>query len=96
MLKPLTPPYACELAPRYIPDLWPTATLLSPLLTHSATFVLIQNGIGVHEELRSILPDDVTIISGCAWVDATILDGGKILKHGRLVSAAFSYSCPCR
>ncbi|KAF8523351.1 6-phosphogluconate dehydrogenase C-terminal domain-like protein [Hysterangium stoloniferum] len=76
--------YDCVIcATKYIPDVLPTTTILGPLLTGSLTFVLIQNGIGIHEELRSMVPDAVTVISACAWVDATILDEGRVLRHGR-------------
>lgn len=71
---------------RFIPDLISTAEVLGPLLKCTDTFVLIQNGIGVELGLRETVGTDATIISACAWVDATIVDGGTKLTHGRLVS----------
>jgi Ketopantoate reductase PanE/ApbA len=70
---------------RYIPDVITTPRLLEPLLPHTSTFVLLQNGIGVHEDLRRVAPT-ATIISVCAWVDATAINGGNVIAHGRMVS----------
>ena len=62
----------------------PTPHILKPLLTKTSTFVLLQNGIGLHEDLRCALPT-ATIISVCVWVDATAVDGGNVIRHGRMV-----------
>lgn len=63
-----------------LPDVIPTPDLLGPLLDRSDSFVLIQNGIGIEAALRRKLPA-ATIISGCAWIDATIVDNGRLLTH---------------
>ena len=69
-----------------------TPDILGPLLNHSDSFVLIQNGVGVEGALRRRLPT-ATIISGCSWIDATIAEKGRLLTQygtvGILFSAAF-------
>ena len=69
---------------RFIPDIITTPRLLEPLLSSTSTFVLLQNGIGVHEDLRRAVPA-ATIISICAWTDATAINGGNVIRHGRMV-----------
>ncbi|KDQ64189.1 hypothetical protein JAAARDRAFT_218818 [Jaapia argillacea MUCL 33604] len=59
-----------------LPDVAKTPDLISPLLTKTKTFVLIQNGIAIEADLQTAVPD-ATIISGCAWIDVTAVDGGK-------------------
>lgn len=57
-----------------------TPDVLGPLLNHGDSFVLIQNGVGVEGALRRQLPT-ATIISGCAWIDATIVEEGRLLTQ---------------
>ena len=78
---------------RFVPDVITTSRILGPLLAHTSTFVLVQNGIGVHEELRGAVPS-ATIISACAWVDATAVDGGNVINHGRMVCVFLVSSAP--
>ncbi|KAF9651688.1 6-phosphogluconate dehydrogenase C-terminal domain-like protein [Thelephora ganbajun] len=63
-----------------LPDVISTPDLLGPLLDHGDSFVLIQNGVGVEGALRRRLPM-TTIISGCAWIDATIVEKGRLLTQ---------------
>jgi len=63
-----------------LPDVITTPDILGPLLNHGDSFVLIQNGVGVERALRLQLPT-ATIISGCAWIDATIVEKGRLLTH---------------
>lgn len=69
-----------------------TPDLLGSLLNHSDSFVLVQNGVGIEGALRLRLPT-ATIISGCAWIDATIVEEGRLLTQygpvGILFSATF-------
>ncbi|TFK55378.1 6-phosphogluconate dehydrogenase C-terminal domain-like protein [Heliocybe sulcata] len=59
-----------------LPDVQDTPSLIRPLLSKTSAFVLVQNGIGIERTLREEAPGNATIISGCAWVDATVVDGG--------------------
>lgn len=79
------------LTSRALPDVLPTPKLLGPLLQHSRSFILIQNGIDIHQDLQNAAPD-ATIISGCAWIDTTAVDGGRRVVHSSMVSAPFSPS----
>jgi len=63
-----------------LPDVVSTPDLLGPLLDHGDSFVLIQNGVGVEGVLRRKLPT-ATVISGCSWVDATIVENGRLLTQ---------------
>ncbi|KIJ55457.1 hypothetical protein M422DRAFT_63517 [Sphaerobolus stellatus SS14] len=71
-------------AAKYVPDLISTTTILGPLISCGSNFVLIQNGIGVHEEIRAAVPKEANVISACAWTDATAIEGGTVVRHGRL------------
>ncbi|EUC66394.1 ketopantoate reductase PanE/ApbA [Rhizoctonia solani AG-3 Rhs1AP] len=64
-----------------LPDVVTTPQLLGPLLTRSRNFVLIQNGIGIELDLQAAVPGAV-VMSGCAWIDATVVDHGRTLRHG--------------
>jgi len=63
-----------------LPDVISTPDLLGPLVDHSRSFVLIQNGVGIEGALRHRLPT-ATIISGCAWIGAVIEDKGRLLTQ---------------
>ncbi|TCD70743.1 hypothetical protein EIP91_001772 [Steccherinum ochraceum] len=96
------------LATKCIPEVLPTEAILSPLLSHISstpatsptTIVLLQNGIGIEDKLLAYLASAndldkrVAVVSGCAWVDATSVDGGrKVTQFGneRLVLGAHKY-----
>ncbi|QRW16398.1 2-dehydropantoate 2-reductase [Rhizoctonia solani] len=64
-----------------LPDVVTTPKLLGPLLARSRNFVLIQNGIGIELDLQAAVPSGI-VMSGCAWIDATVIDHGRTLKHG--------------
>ncbi|CAE7231935.1 unnamed protein product [Rhizoctonia solani] len=64
-----------------LPDIVTTPQLLGPLLARSRNFVLIQNGIGIELDLQAAVPEAV-VMSGCAWIDATVVDHGRTLRHG--------------
>jgi 2-dehydropantoate 2-reductase len=71
---------------RALPDVVTAVDILGPLVHKAGAFVLIQNGIGVESALQIHSPNSV-IISGCAWVDATLLDSGKKLtQYGKVRS----------
>ncbi|KAI0667728.1 ketopantoate reductase PanE/ApbA C terminal-domain-containing protein [Trametes maxima] len=79
-----------------IPEIVTTPTLLFPLLNKlpegsspsndPTTFVLLQNGIGIEDDLQAALAKidaPSTIISGCCWVDTTLVDDGRrVIQHG--------------
>ncbi|OCH90915.1 hypothetical protein OBBRIDRAFT_562509 [Obba rivulosa] len=77
-----------------LPDVITTPALLTPILARLATasqptaFVLLQNGVGIEDDLLAALAEtkpgaDNVVISGCAWVDATAVDGGrKVTQFG--------------
>lgn len=53
------------------------------------TVVFVENGIGIEEEPYETLcanpqPKASTIISCCAWLGATLVDGGLAVSHGPL------------
>jgi len=62
------------------------APLVSPLLSPNTVFLLIQNGIGIEDDLRAALAArgfKNIIMSACAWVDTTMVDGGlKVTQIG--------------
>ncbi|KAI0357545.1 hypothetical protein OH77DRAFT_109518 [Trametes cingulata] len=80
-----------------VPEIVTTSALLSPLLAKLAaeptndvgvtTFVLLQNGIGIEDDLQAALAKipaaSTVLLSGCCWVDTTAVDGGrKIVQRG--------------
>jgi 2-dehydropantoate 2-reductase len=60
-----------------------TPKLFGPLLEKSNTFVLIQNGINIERDLQVAKPSS-TVISGCAWIDCTLVDNYRIMRHGNI------------
>ena len=57
--------------------------------TSTSTFVLLQNGIGIEDDLLEALSAirapgvQAAVVSGYCWVDTTAIDGGrKIVQHG--------------
>ncbi|KAH8085404.1 ketopantoate reductase PanE/ApbA C terminal-domain-containing protein [Cristinia sonorae] len=97
-------------ATKCIPEVLTTPSLLSPLLPNTTqpetnspvtTIVLLQNGVGIEDDLIAYLnatndlDKKVVVVSGCAWVDTTAVDGGKkITQFGteRLVLGVHKYS----
>ena len=73
---------------RTLADIQTTPEVLGPLINKSNTFILLQNGVGIEQDLRNAVPN-ATIISGCAWIDATAVDGGKRVDHFSLVSMRY-------
>ncbi|KAG8703318.1 hypothetical protein FRC09_004230 [Ceratobasidium sp. 395] len=71
-------------APGCLPDIQTTPQILGPLLAQTRNFVLIQNGIGIELDLQQAAGPGAVVMSGCAWIDATIVDHGRTLKHGPL------------
>ncbi|KAL7279797.1 hypothetical protein ACG7TL_006204 [Trametes sanguinea] len=77
-----------------LPEIVTTPALLCPVLSRlktspskePTTFVLLQNGIGIEDDLLAELSNiDVptVVLSGCCWVDTTAVDSGrKIVQHG--------------
>lgn len=89
-----------------VPEITTTPALLSPLLAQLSasppaqptTFVLLQNGIGIEDNLQAALAKidaPSVILSGCCWVDTTALDGGrKIAQHGNPERLVLGYHRP--
>ncbi|KAI9068717.1 2-dehydropantoate 2-reductase [Trametes sanguinea] len=77
-----------------LPEIVTTPALLAPIISRlttspskePTTFVLLQNGIGIEDDLLeelSKIDASSVVISGCCWVDTTAVDGGrKIIQHG--------------
>lgn len=67
------------------------ADMLKPLLKDNTIVVLIQNGIGLEEDLQAQLPT-AQIAAGCAYI-CTIKNGPGLIDHlsnGRLTIGSFS------
>lgn len=90
-------------------DIHTTSAILAPLIDQlhdspETSIVLLQNGVGIEDELMDTLVRrglSNIVISGCAWTDSTMLNGGTtVSQHGneRLVlgyhhpRAAISFS----
>ena len=78
-------------ATKCVPEVKKTTDILLPLLERlssspNTAIVLLQNGIGIEDQVLDWLNENGlsnTVISGCAWVDATMVDGGrKVVQHG--------------
>lgn len=78
-------------ATKCVPEVKRTIDILLPLLatlssSPDTTIVLLQNGIGIEDDILDWLDEHNlgnTVISGCAWVDTTMIDGGKkVTQHG--------------
>ncbi len=84
-----------------VPEITTTPALLAPLISKLAnaspdpnasvtsTFVLLQNGIGIEDDVLEALSAirapgiHAVVVSGCCWVDTTVVDEGrKIVQHG--------------
>lgn len=73
---------------RTLPDVVTTPEILGPLLDSSTAFLLIQNGVGIEDDLRRAVPS-ATILSACAWIFATVVEDGKKMKQTGRVSLHF-------
>ena len=82
-LVSLTGIHSLLMTPRTIPDVATTPELLGPLLARTKAFVLIQNGIGIEKDLQIAVPF-ATVLSGCAWIDCTLINNYRTLRHGDL------------
>jgi 2-dehydropantoate 2-reductase len=49
--------------------------------------VLIQNGIGIEQDLQRAVPT-ATVITGCSWIDCTIIDNYRTMRHGSIEKLA--------
>ncbi|KIJ55456.1 hypothetical protein M422DRAFT_63516 [Sphaerobolus stellatus SS14] len=80
-------------AAKFVPELISTAELLGPLLSCTSTIVLIQNGIGIHEDIQAAAPD-ATIISAATWTTSTVVEGGAVIRHGKSDRLVFGIHSP--
>ena len=73
-------------ATKSVPEVILTSRLLNPLLSRlssrsQTTIILLQNGIGIEDDLLEVLNSrglsNIVVVSGCAWVDTTVFDGGR-------------------
>ncbi|KAI0795263.1 ketopantoate reductase PanE/ApbA C terminal-domain-containing protein [Irpex lacteus] len=78
-------------ANKSLPDVHPTSKIIASLLdslvpSFETTVVLLQNGVGIEDDIYEALSRrnvNIPVISGCAWVDATAVDDGKtVTQHG--------------
>ncbi|EIN10979.1 6-phosphogluconate dehydrogenase C-terminal domain-like protein [Punctularia strigosozonata HHB-11173 SS5] len=76
-----------------LPDVLSTPALLGPLLTRTRTFVLVQNGVGIHDDLQRVVPG-ATIITACAWIDATLVANGTKLHQTGPEKLSFGFHPP--
>lgn len=79
-----------------IPDLKAASAVIKPFLAQPTdssarlpTIVLIQNGVGIEEEVQKALVECETplaghVISAVAWIGANLTEGGKRVDHGSL------------
>lgn len=78
-------------AVKCLSDVKPTSAIIEPILrtlpsSPDTAIVLIQNGVGIEEDLHNALEQlgvHNPVLSACAWVDATAVDGGRrVVQHG--------------
>ncbi|KAH9851721.1 ketopantoate reductase PanE/ApbA C terminal-domain-containing protein [Lenzites betulinus] len=93
-------------AAKSIPEVITTPALLSPIIARLAQspvekvtgFVLLQNGIGIEDDLLAALAKvdaPSVVISGCCWVDATALEKGRrIVQRGNEERLVLGYHSP--
>lgn len=93
-----------------VPDHKPASSVIRPFLKAQSggklpTVVLLQNGVGIEEEVQRNLveceePVAGAVVSAVAWIGANLSDGGKKVVHGsleRLEMGAFaSLNAPLR
>ncbi|KAI0081620.1 2-dehydropantoate 2-reductase [Panus rudis PR-1116 ss-1] len=76
-------------ATKCVPELNKTTDILSPLLekltqSPETAIVLLQNGIGIEDDVLDWLAQRSLkniVLSGCAWVDTTAIDGGRTITQ---------------
>lgn len=74
-------------AVKCLPDVRPTSEILAPLLqklSPSTRIVLLQNGVGIEDDIQEALAKQGSanpVLSGCAWVDATAVNGGRTVTQ---------------
>lgn len=83
-------------ATKYLPDIITTTQILKPLLSDSyvypvlPTVVLLQNGLGIEEDIYASLKShsktlsSPTVISCAVYITASVLDDGSVI-HGPFV-----------
>ncbi|KAJ3554861.1 hypothetical protein NM688_g2886 [Phlebia brevispora] len=72
-------------------DVQPTASILAPMLDNierspDTAIVLLQNGIGIEDDIQNTLTSrgcNNVVISGCAWVDTTLIGGKTVVQRGK-------------
>lgn len=75
-----------------VPDHKAASSVIRPFLkegsTKLPTIVLLQNGVGIEEEVQKSLVEGEGVargvISAVAWIGANLMDGGKRVVHGSL------------
>lgn len=67
-------------------------SLLSPLLKPSTVVLLIQNGVGVEDDVQEMLPD-VQLLAGLAFICSTKIAPGHILHTSNGSVNIGNYSC---
>ncbi|CDW97202.1 hypothetical protein, partial [Sporisorium scitamineum] len=76
-----------------VPDHKSASEIIRPFLQPAGvpgklpTIVLLQNGVGIEEEVsRKLVEEKVAkgVISAVAWIGANLVDGGKKVMHGGL------------
>jgi hypothetical protein len=87
---------------KLVPELRTISSLIKPVVKPGSApaLVLVQNGIHIEREPHASLcegdePVCSALISCCAWLGATLVDGGRAVDHGgleRLVGAAEAIS----
>lgn len=76
-------------AVKCLTDVQSTSDILAPLLatlssSPKTAVVLLQNGVGVEDDLQETFAKlglSNPVISGCAWVDTTAVDGGRTITQ---------------
>ncbi len=73
-----------------VPDHKSASSIIRPFLKEGGrpTVVLLQNGVGIEEEVMRTLVEGEGlasgVVSGVAWIGANLVDGGKRVMHGGL------------
>ncbi|CAD6574599.1 MAG: hypothetical protein TREMPRED_001182 [Tremellales sp. Tagirdzhanova-0007] len=90
----------CVICTKCLPDILPTAKLVAEgIASHRiGAWSLIQNGLGVEEDLYQAVKDGETpIISSCAWIGIMTSPDGKVVTWRgveTLVSGIYPPLCP--
>ncbi|KAI0784791.1 ketopantoate reductase PanE/ApbA C terminal-domain-containing protein [Abortiporus biennis] len=89
-------------AMKCVPEILSTPTILGPILSKltpdsETAFVLLQNGIGIEDDLQTYLNKKglkTPILSGCCWIDTTAVNGGKTVTQYGTERLALGYHVP--